>query len=436
MYEESFSRSLVHKLSALVPDKLYLSLKYYKNFGRFPNWKNPKTFTEKLQWLKLHNRKAEYTTMVDKYEVKKYVAGIIGERYIIPTLGVWDRAEDIDFDSLPDQFVLKATHDSGRVVICKDKAKLDKRKAIEDMKLSLQRDFYAVTREWPYKNVKRRIIAEQYMEDKSQAGDLADYKFFCFNGEPKYCQVIRDRSTVETIDFYDMEWNLMPFVGLNPVAQNGVTPVVRPENLDNMIRVCKELAKDNPFVRVDLYVINGEEYFGEITFYPASGCGVFTPKEWDTKLGELVNLKGVSGGGKKHIIITKESITKVIDTSLNDYKFFCFDGTPQFFKIDFGRFTDHHANYYDLHGNLLPFGEIGMEPKPDASIDMPFGLKEMVRLASLLSKGHPFLRVDFYEINGNVYFGELTFYPASGTGRFTDDTWDERIGSMLKLKVQ
>ena len=165
MQEDSNLKLLLYRLALLIPDRWYVMAKYYKNFGRLPNLRSPKTFNEKLQWLKLHNHRPEYTKMVDKYEAKKYVAEIIGDEYIIPTLGVWDRAEDIDLDSLPNQFVLKATHDSGRVVICKDKAKLDIEKAVDEMRISLGRNFYAVTREWPYKNVKPRIIAEQYMQD-------------------------------------------------------------------------------------------------------------------------------------------------------------------------------------------------------------------------------------------------------------------------------
>ena len=258
------------------------------------NWKNPKTCTEKLQWLKLYNRKPEYTTMVDKYAVKSYVASIVGKKYVIPTLGVWDKPEEIDWNSLPNQFVLKTTHGGGGggVVICKDKTTFDKESAIAKLNESLGSDIYLNYREWPYKNVPKRIIAEKFMAPKKTEvpKDLPDYKFFCFNGEPKYCQVIRDRHTKETIDFYDMEWNHMPFVGLNPVARNGLTPVARPGNLDEMKDICRKLADSKSFVRVDLYVIDNKSYFGELTLYPASGMGVFTPEEWNNRLGDLLTL--------------------------------------------------------------------------------------------------------------------------------------------------
>lgn len=295
MHSDSRMKSFLYGLALLVPDKLYLSLKYYKNFKCFPNWKSPATFNEKINWLKVYDHNPLYTTMVDKDAAKRYVEGIIGSQYIIPTLGVWDKAEDIDFDSLPDRFVLKATHDSGRVVICKDKSKLDRQQAIAEMNMSLKRDFYSVTREWPYKNVPRKIIAEQFMEEECKGteqgdADLSDYKFYCFNGEPTYCQVIRDRSTTETIDFYDMGWNHMPFVGLNPIVKNGKSPVPRPECLELMIDVARKLSQGLPFSRIDLYVINGKVYFGEITFYPNSGVGRFTPAIWNRKLGDLITL--------------------------------------------------------------------------------------------------------------------------------------------------
>ena len=292
--------SCVKNLGFMIPDKLYLSLRYRCIMGSWINWKNPHTFTEKLQWLKLYNRKPEYTTMVDKYAVKEYVAKKIGEEYIIPTLGVWDKPEDIDWDSLPNQFVLKTTHGGGGggVVICKDKTTFDRASAIAKLKESMASDIYSGLREWPYKNVPKRIIAEKFMApEKSPAPkDLPDYKYFCFNGEPKYCQVIRDRHTKETIDFYDMEWNHQEFVGLLPPSNiadaisNGLTPVARPKNLEEMKEICRKLSKDIPFVRVDLYVIDDKNYFGELTLYPASGMGVFTPEEWNDKLGDLLTL--------------------------------------------------------------------------------------------------------------------------------------------------
>ncbi len=438
MHNDSTVKQLMYKVASLIPDKVFLSLKYRKNFGRFPDWKNPKTFCEKINWLKLYDRNPLYTRMVDKYEAKEYVANIIGRQYIIPTLGVWDSPDDIDFDSLPNQFVLKATHDSGRVVICTDKSKFDRAKAVDEMRVSLKRDFYAVTREWPYKNVKRRIIAEAYIapHETGAPKDLPDYKFFCFNGEPKYCQVIRDRSTEETIDFYDTDWVHQEFVGLNPVARNGLTPVARPGHLDDMIAVCRKLAKDVPFVRVDLYEVDGNEYFGELTFYPNSGMGVFTPEEWSERLGELIKLPTSRRGGVIVKIVNGDVTILSMSNGgdeLKDYKFFCFNGKVRCFKIDFGRFIEHHANYYAPDGELLPFGEVVCPPVYEHKETIPDNLDDMIEIAERLSRGLPFLRVDLYNMNGHIYFGELTFFPNSGMGAFTDEAWDKRFGDWISL---
>lgn len=298
-----FCDSVVKNLLGFLPDKLYLSLRYKFQIGHWIDWKNPKTFTEKIQWLKVYNRKPEYTTMVDKYAVKRYVADRIGEKYIIPTLGIWDKPEDIDWESLPNQFVLKTTHGGGGggVVICKDKATFDKQGAIAKLNDSLVSDIYLGLREWPYKDVQKRILAEKFMAPKKKSAltDLPDYKFFCFNGEPKYCQVIRNRHAKETIDFYDMEWNHQEFVGLNPVARNGLNPVARPECLQDMIEVCRKLSEAISFLRVDLYVIDENQYFGELTFYPASGIGTFTPDVWNSRLGDLLTLPNVIEGDSR-----------------------------------------------------------------------------------------------------------------------------------------
>lgn len=292
-----FIDSSIKNFGFLIPDKLYLSLRYRCLMGSWINWNNPKTFTEKLQWLKLYNRKPEYTTMVDKYAVKEYVANIIGEEYIIPTLGIWDKPEDIECDSLPNQFVLKTTHGGGGggVVICKDKDTFDKTTAIAKLKESMASDIYSGLREWPYKDVPKRIIAEKFM-----------------------------------------------------------APEKSPDSV--------------------------------------------------LKSSELL-----------------------------DFKFFCFNGKVRFFKVDFGRFVEHHANYYSPEGELLEFGEQGLEPDPNYPIELPDNLKEMISLAEKLSANEPFLRVDLFNVNGRIFFGELTFYPASGMIPWTTEEADKEIGKYLTL---
>lgn len=295
----AFMAAIIQNFFRWLPDKTYLQLLYRFKMGHRLDLNHPKTFTEKIQWLKLYNRRPEYTLMVDKYAVKKYVADIIGEKYIIPTLGVWDKPEDIDWDALPNEFVLKTTHGggSGGVVICKDKKTFDRNKAILTLRDSMNSDIYRSLREWPYKDVKKRVLAEKYMAPKDMVNnpiyDLSDYKFFCFNGEPKYCQVIRDRHSKESIDFYDMNWRHQEFVGLNPIASNGINPVPQPLLLDDMICICNKLSKNMKFVRIDMYVIDNRIYFGEITFYPASGMGLFNPDKWNEELGNLINVSSM-----------------------------------------------------------------------------------------------------------------------------------------------
>lgn len=276
-----------YKISKIIPDKTYLKLKYYASMGKKLNLKEPKTYNEKLQWIKLYDRKPEYTTIVDKHEVKAYVAEKIGQEYIIPTLGVWDRVEDIDFDSLPSQFVLKCTHDSGGLVICKDKSKLNVAQAKRKLNKALKSDFYYVGREWPYKNVKRRIIAETYMEDAT-TGDLRDYKFFCFDGVAKAVRVDTERGTGDVkMDFFDREKNHLPFERNHRNAD--VMPEM-PGNFDEMVVIADKLSEGYPHLRVDLYSVNGKIYFGELTFFAANGMAPFDPEEWDTVFGEWITL--------------------------------------------------------------------------------------------------------------------------------------------------
>ena len=278
-------------IARLLPDKLYLSIKFRIRKGYWMDWKHPKTFCEKLQWLKVHDIHPEYTMMVDKMAAKDYVANIIGREYIIPTLAVFDSADDVDFDALPNQFVLKCTHDSGGLVVCRDKSKLNRKAARNKLRRGLKRTYIIQNREYPYKNVPRRIIAEQYLENSaSPTSPIVDYKFFCFNGEPRYCQVIQDRNTKETIDFFDMEWNHQEFIGLNPKAVHAIECPPKPQSFETMKQIAKALSQGKPFSRIDLYDINGKPYFGEITFFPASGMGKFTPSKYDEILGEMIQL--------------------------------------------------------------------------------------------------------------------------------------------------
>lgn len=273
-----------------LPDKLYLQLLFPLKMQYKLDLNHPKTFQEKLQWLKLYNRRPEYTMMVDKAAVKAYVAKIIGDKYVIPTLGIWDRFDDIEFDKLPEKFVLKTTHGGGGggVAICNDKSKFDIEKARKTINKSLNSDIYKTFREWPYKNVSKRIIAEKFIELPDNM-ELNDYKFFCFNGKVKFFKVDFGRFVEHHANYYDLDWNILPFgeIGLEPDFNHKILP---PPCFEEMIEIAEKLSLGHKFIRVDLYNVAGKIYFGELTFFPASGLGPFTSREWDEKIGEYMTL--------------------------------------------------------------------------------------------------------------------------------------------------
>lgn len=276
----------------LLPDKLALTLLYYNRFGRKINWNNPKTFSEKLQWLKLYNRNPLYTKLVDKYEVKKWVVEKIGAQYVTPTYGVWDSFDKIDFSQLPNQFVLKTTHGGGNtgVVICNDKKSFDIKSARAKLFLSLNADSYIISREWPYKNVPHRIIAEKYIDPVPDLNDLPDYKFFCFDGVVKALFIGTERQKEGEdvkFDFFDDEFNHLPFRQGHDHAK--VTPQ-KPKNFELMKELAGKLSKGMPHVRVDFYDTGNEVLFGEMTFFHFSGMMPFEPEEWDYKFGEWLSL--------------------------------------------------------------------------------------------------------------------------------------------------
>lgn len=277
------------KIMRYIPDRIYLKMRYILCVHKRLNLADPIEFNEKLQWLKLYDRNPLYSIIVDKYEAKKYISNIIGEEYIIPTLGVWDDFESIDFDRLPNQFVLKCTHDSGGVVVCKDKQLLVIDWAKEKMNSSLRNNFFYFGREWPYKDVKHRIIAEKYLQQENEEG-LIDYKVHCFNGEPKLILVCKNRFHQSQFQesFFDIKWNQLE---LRRPGRDNCTPMPRkPFLLNDMLSVARRLSNGIPFMRVDFYEVENHLYFGELTLYPASGFLPFEPDEYDKKLGEWIDL--------------------------------------------------------------------------------------------------------------------------------------------------
>lgn len=284
-----FSRLNRRHLLDWIPDRFYIPMEYKTMMGKKLDLKNPKTYNEKIQWLKLYDRKPIYTKMVDKYAAKEYVEEIIGKQYIIPTLGIWDSPDDIDFALLPNQFVLKVTHDSGGLVICKDKKNLDIEEAKKILRKSLKSNYYKVHREWPYRDVPRRIIAEQYMED-DKTSELRDYKFFCFNGVVKALFIASERQDATTdtrFDFFDAEFNHLPFTNGHPNAS--IQPD-RPTCFEEMKFLAEKLSRGFPHIRVDFYEVNGRVFFGELTFTHWSGLVPFKPESWDRIFGDWIKL--------------------------------------------------------------------------------------------------------------------------------------------------
>lgn len=263
---------------------------YYFGMGKWPNLSSPQTFNEKLQWLKLYDRRPEYTMMVDKYAVKEYVANLVGKQYVIPTIGVWNSPEEIDWDILPNQFVLKTTHGGGNegVVVCKDKTTFNRSVACDKLRKSLNQDLYKIHREWQYKDVKKRIIAEEYKED-SKTHSLDDFKFFCFDGEVKALFVATGRQEYDEprFDYYDANFNHLDLIQHHPMSGKNIP---KPKSFEEMIKVAQVLSKGLPAVRIDLYEVDGRVFFGEYTFTHHGGHVPFHPEKWDYTFGSWITL--------------------------------------------------------------------------------------------------------------------------------------------------
>ena len=283
-----FFATLVKKYFSFLSDEKYLKLLYYINMSRKLNLENPTRYTEKLQWLKLYYRRSIFHDMVDKIESKRIASQILGEKYIIPTLGVWDSFDEIDFDKLPDQFVLKTTNGGGAtgVVVVKDKAKLNKEGARNRLEGSKRSNIYKTLREWPYHGLKGRILAEAYMQDES--GELRDYKFYCFNGVTKVLLVASNRFSDHNFNYYDRDFNPLPIV--SNYGTQIKTAISKPRNLDKMIEVAECLSKGLPHVRIDLYNVNNRIYFGEFTFFDGSGYDNMSSDQWDLEFGSWLIL--------------------------------------------------------------------------------------------------------------------------------------------------
>lgn len=271
-----------------MPDEEFLKRKYKILMHHDLNLDNPVFFNEKLQWLKLYYKKPEFVTLVDKVAAKDYIADKIGAEHIIPTLGVYDRFEDIDFDKLPDKFVIKCTHDSASTLVCSDKNTFDRKHAKKLITKCLKKHYHMLGREWPYGQVQPRIIIEQFMVDESGT-ELKDYKFFCFDGVVKCASVDFNRFTGHRANFYSPEFKLLD-IGKKGCRPDPDHKFDKPSNWDEMVQIAKELSTGFPFLRVDLYSINGKTYFGELTLFPASGFSPFLNDDQDKLFGSWITL--------------------------------------------------------------------------------------------------------------------------------------------------
>ena len=270
----------------LVPNVFFIKKQFKRKLGYSLEINNPTTFNEKIQWLKLNYKKPEITMAADKYEVREYIKEKIGENYLIPLWEIFDDYKKINFVTLPNSFALKATHGSGWNIICHNKNKLNFKQLNRTLKYWQKTSYYQFGKEWAYKNIKPRFICERLILDENNKSPM-DYKFFCFNGVPRFIQIDIDRFETHKRLFYDVKWNKQPFGLLYDIPDFELDP---PNNLSLMVNLAEKLASDFPFVRVDFYNLNGKIFFGELTFYPENGTGVFIPQNWDHKFGELLKL--------------------------------------------------------------------------------------------------------------------------------------------------
>ena len=407
-------------------DEDYIRRLYRAYFHKEIDLANPKTFNEKLQWLKLYDRNPLYTKLVDKYEVKKYVADLIGEEYIIPTYGVWNHFDEIDFEVLPDQFVLKCTHDSGGIVIVSDKNNFDRKAARKKIEKHLKKSYYKLGREWPYKHVAPRIIAEKYISE-------TDDKVFHFSGVPKIIQVDFAGFVDHKRKLYSTDWEYIETEIKFQLDRDH--EIKKPEALEEMLALAKKLSKVFSFLRTDFYCIDEKIFFGELIFCHDSGTEEFRPEKYGIELEKYISMDKGGIISKEGFILSIlfENTTKKKDSVLTDYKFMCFDGKFEMAFTCTNRFSkdELRVTFFDKEWNAMPFER--HYKKSDEPIDKPSNFELMILIAEKLSFGIPFVRIDFYETQNQLFFGEMTFFPGNGVEEFEPDFWDGKIGDLLYL---
>ena len=432
----ALGNDMIKKCPHLMSDKFYLSVLWKMVMGYKLDWKHPKTFNEKLQWLKLYDRNPLYTTLVDKYRVKQWVADKIGEQYVIPTLAVYNSVDEINLDELPDQFVLQCNHDSGSVVICRDKSSFDFETAKRRLGEALKKNFYWEAREWPYKNVKPCVFAEKFMKDSAMNDDLTDYNVFVYKGQPNIIKVDIELFKWHKCKLYDLHWNYIDAQIHHLKQSNRVFD--RFKALEKMFDLYKRLGEYFRQLRADFYLIDDKVFFGELTFYRGGGFEKFNPQEIGLQIGDYIQLPEIKRFKTAWMIVNEEFIIYLHLESdipafvgLKDYKWFCFDGMPKVMYIANDRAEFPTTNFYDMDFNpLLIYTK---DPPAFESPEKPARFEKMKTMASKLSKGIPQIRVGFYENDNSIYFGEMTFSHAGGFAEVHPREWNLRMGDWIKL---
>lgn len=428
----SIGFEMFRKCPKRMSDKYYLSIMWKMMMGYKIDWHNVRTYNEKIQWLKLYDRRPEYTQMVDKYRVKELVASIIGEEYVIPTLAVYGNADEIDLSQLPDKFVLKCNHDSGSVVICEDKARFDLNAAKRKLGEALNENFYWKAREWPYKNVKPCIFAEQFMEDKTNS---KQEKRSIAN--TKVLQVAYDNLKWHKSRVYGSVWNQIEKVIKDEIEKN--RGINQEDAVESMLVFCGELEEKYAQIDGELYYIKNGLFFGDIAFSQREKFESFVPEYLGLQQNEWMAVQGGKQSMHNGWIIRKENYIIYLHSEwpnqtfsgLKDYKFFCFSGEPRIMYIANDSAEYPTTNYYDMDYSPLPL--YTRDPPAFIEPSKPQNFEQMKVLAAKLSEGIPHVRVDFYENNGKVLFGEMTFFHMGGFSEIHPKEWNLLMGDWIRL---
>lgn len=408
-----------------MPSRLYLQLKYRLWLGKWPDLKHPKSFNEKLQWIKLYDHNPRYTMMVDKVKVKEYVASLLGEEYVIPNIGVWDDPNKIDFNELPDRFVLKCNHNSGLgMCICKNKSSLDVKKVRRNLRKGLRQNYYYGGREWPYKDVPRLILAEPFIDPIPDVHDLPEYNWYCFNGEPLLFQEVFDRKVCTSVNFSNS-------IHKDSIESNLMGNAQPSFHITSQFKIVRELSKTIPFSRIVLYETGKSTFYGNCFSY-------MLPEMKSDSLdicNEMLQQMQVKPGeikGSWIVNLSPDGLLHITTPDLQDFKIYCFNGEPKLVMVSSGRFSGNMTfDYYSVEWKRMPI-RWGAD-NSTGDIDPPLNFGKMLELSRKLSSGLPHVRVDMYNVCGRLYFGELTFFDSSGFGRIEPTEWDDLMGSWLIL---